>query len=82
MGHYVALALALALLVELKLVEMHGPDGQQIFINANEITSLRQPLASSREHFAQGVRCQVFLSNGNFVTTQETCREVRDSLQR
>ena len=45
----------LAVLIELALVELHGPTGQRIFVNPHEVTSVREPQA--RDHFAKGTHC-------------------------
>jgi len=69
---------AAALLVGLTLIDLHGPGGQLIGINPEEVTSVREPMA--KDHFARGVRCLVYLSNGNFITVTETCITVRKKL--
>lgn len=60
------------------LVELHGPDGQVIYLNTHEITSLREPRAINRRQFVAGTRCVVVMSNGNFVAVQDRCEQVRD----
>jgi hypothetical protein len=66
------LAAALALLY---LIFVHGPEGQEVQLNINEISSIRQP-REAEGHFSADVRCLVFMTNGKFVGTTETCHEV------
>jgi uncharacterized protein YlzI (FlbEa/FlbD family) len=72
------LALATILLATIELVALHGPDGQQVWINAQQITSIRQPLpADVDQHFPARTRCVVVMVSGKFVATRESCDEVR-----
>lgn len=59
-----------------ELIQLTGPDGQTVFINATQITSIRQPAASDLRHFAPTVRCIVVTSAGKFVAVRETCQQV------
>ena len=65
--------LATALLAQLALVVLHRPDGSLIYINAHEVTSLREPQTSG--FLVPGARCLIYLSNRNFITVRETCAE-------
>lgn len=57
---------------------MHGPDGRRIFVNSHEVTSIRDATnAMARGHVAAGTRCALQMVNGNLITVQETCDEVR-----
>jgi hypothetical protein len=67
--------LAAVVLVVLYLIFVHGPEGQEIQLNVNEISSIRQP-RESEGHFSPEVHCLVFMTNGKFAGTTETCREV------
>jgi len=66
----------------LKLVEVHAPNGQIIYVNPREVTSIREPLAANRRYLAKGVNCVMFIVNGNFIGTIETCPEIRKALER
>jgi hypothetical protein len=57
-------------------LELHGPNGQIIEVNPNEISSLRTPQAGSSEHFAKGVRCIIKMTNSNINAVVETCETV------
>lgn len=68
----------MTLLATIELVALHGADGQSVWVNVAEITSIRSPLSSDLDqHFARGVHCVVVTSNGKFVATRESCDEVR-----
>lgn len=59
------------------LIHVHGPDGEQeIEVNVQEISSIRQPREGSTENFAEGTRCILYMSNSKFIMTAETCREI------
>lgn len=66
-------------LLAFKLVQLHGPNGQLIEINRDEVVSLRQPRGDEK-HFHSDVRCLVFTSDGKFTGVQESCTEVQDKL--
>jgi hypothetical protein len=57
-------------------LELHGPDGQMIKVNVDQITSLRTPQTSAGDHFAKGVKCLLKMTNGNTNGVTETCNIV------
>ena len=62
-------------LAALQLIFVHGPDGQRIELNVDQISSIREP--REREgHFAREVQCLVFMTNGKWIGVIETCDEV------
>lgn len=74
--------LAAISLAAIQLVELHGPDGQTVYINEREISTLRQPTKLDMEqHFHKGTHCIVVTTNGKFVAVVETCRAIRDMLK-
>jgi hypothetical protein len=64
------------LVAALLFIFVHGPDQQEIEINVNEISSIRQPREAASEHIGEGVNCIIFMTNGKFIGTVESCREV------
>ena len=64
------------------LIELHAPTGQSIYLNANEITSIREPTGSGLKHLVPGTKCVVVMSNAQFSAVRETCDEVRHLLDR
>jgi hypothetical protein len=64
------------------LVELHGPDGQHVFVNPPEVTSLREPRGVNSGHWAPGTRCLLVMADGKFITVAEPCDEVRQKLER
>jgi hypothetical protein len=72
------------LLAAITLVELHGPTGQRIEINAAEISSLREPADISRDHYhwAKGTRCIIVMSNGRYIAVVEDCMTVAEKLTR
>lgn len=75
--------LAFSLLVGIQLLEVHGPDGQLVYINPAEISSLRQPTnADLGRYFPRTVHCIIVTTNGKFVAAVEMCNVLRDRLIR
>lgn len=73
----------LAAALALSLFVVHGPDGQDIEVNADQISTIQSPRASGspiESHFGQGVRCVIVMTSGKFVPTRETCKEVSDKI--
>jgi hypothetical protein len=69
------------MIVAILLVQLTGPDGsQRIDINANEVTSIREPRADAGEHFAKGTHCVIVMTSGTFVAVSEDCATVRQRL--
>ena len=62
----------------LALIELHGPGGHRIYVNPNQITSLREP--QTKGGFTKDARCLIVLTNRNLITVTETCDQVRQKL--
>ena len=69
--------MTLAELFALTLITLHGPNGQEIDINPNEVSSVRDISVATEGHFGKGVRCLLFMTNGKVIGTAETCLEAR-----
>ena len=65
----------LAAALALQLILLTGPDHQPIEVNPGAVTNLRPPRGT--DHFAPGVKCLVFLSDGKPLTVMETCGQVK-----
>lgn len=64
------------------LVELHGADGHRVFVNPNEISTLREPLdADLHRYFPRGTHCVVVTSNGKFVAVAEYCPAIRELMR-
>jgi hypothetical protein len=66
----------------LHLVQLTGPDGQDIEINPVEVVSLREPRGTEASHFHNKVKCLIFTTDGKFVGVQQDCERVRELLLR
>jgi hypothetical protein len=64
---------SLALLV---LVPLNGPDGQIIWVNPEQVVSVRGPRGGRGVHFGPGVECLVEMSDGKFVNVTNPCDAV------
>ena len=64
------------------LLRLHGPAGQEIDVNPNEISSLREPQKGTEGHyFAHGTHCLVKMTNGNTNIVAEDCATVRTMVE-
>lgn len=61
------------------LLVLHGPDGREIDVAVDEITSMhcKMPNVENRL-FAPGVNSVIGLTDGKNVSVRETCSEIRD----
>jgi hypothetical protein len=60
-----------------RLILLHGPGGQMIDLNPDDIVTLRVP-RSDEGHMRDGVKCIVTTIDGKFSAVIETCAEVRE----
>jgi hypothetical protein len=64
----------------LALITLHGPEGQAIFVNPQEIVSFREPRDSNADHFAPSIHCVLQTADGKLINVTDTCDEVRHKL--
>jgi len=69
------------LALALHLIFVHGPDDQAIELNVSEISSIRDKRDVEGTHFAKGVNCIAFMTNGQYIGTRETCEEVLEAIK-
>lgn len=65
-------------LAVIQLIELHAPNGQPVFINIDEISSMRTPTDSEKAFFQDGSNCLLVTTNRKFMTVVETCVEIRN----
>jgi hypothetical protein len=65
--------------VIITLVSLIGPDGQHIEVNPAEVANIREP--RGQDHFDSGIKCVIYMSNGNFIGVIEDCVTVRGKLE-
>ena len=63
----------------LLFVELHGPTGQPLYVNAVEVSSLRQPIEALK-NYAKGVNCVLLMASGRTLAVAETCAAVARKL--
>lgn len=70
------------MLIVFILIVLHGPDGREVDVSVDEITSLqcRMPGVDNKL-FHDDVNAIVNLSDGKFVSVKETCNEIRDLIR-
>ena len=62
------------------LVLLHGPAGQTIEINPDQVVTLREPRADEG-HFPKGTRCVVNMTDGKLNVVREDCSTIRDMIE-
>lgn len=68
--------------VVVTLLILHGPNGGEVRINPNEVTSLVAATPGQPNRlFVHGARCLVNLTDGKFAAVVETCVEVARQIQ-
>ena len=65
----------LELFAFLSLITVHAANGDDMQLNTNEISSIRQP-RDAETHWGPQVHCVVVMSNGKFVGTLEDCATI------
>jgi hypothetical protein len=63
--------------VALLLVALSGPDGQVIFVNPEEIISIRAPRETHAQHFASAIHCVLQTADGKLINVVDDCDTVR-----
>jgi hypothetical protein len=69
------------IILALKLIILHGPNGQEIDINPHEVSSIRDTTATTEGHFGKGVKCLLFMTNGKVNGVVEHCDDVRTLIE-
>ena len=69
------------LVATLGTVELTGPDGQLIYVNPEQVVSIREPRDPERRHFAKDVHCLLNMTDGKFITVTEECVFVQKLLE-
>jgi hypothetical protein len=62
------------------LVALNGPEKQTIWINPEEVVSVRAPRDSQSEHFPPSVMCVLQTVDGKLVAVVDQCEDVRRKL--
>jgi len=65
------------------LVVLHLVDGRTVQINPAQVTQLQQPRADAdpKKQMAKNIDCIIHLTDGRYVSVDETCDEVRALLE-
>jgi hypothetical protein len=64
------------LLIAVHFILVHGPDQQEIDLNVNEISSIRDPKDSEDMHYAKGTNCVIVMTNGKIISAIENCSDI------
>lgn len=64
------------------LIVLHSPDGREIDVSIDEITSLQCKLPNIRNQlFAEGVNAVINTTDGKHVSVRETCEEIKAQVE-
>jgi hypothetical protein len=65
------------------LILLHSVNGTEIYINAGEITTLRETREDDHDGklVVDGVRCVVGTTDGKFASVREQCSDIRHRLE-
>ena len=59
------------------ILVLTGVSGNEITLNTNEITIMRDATNDDGKHVADGVGCMIHTTDGKFTTVTQTCAEIR-----
>ena len=59
-----------------QLVLLHSPDGRQIIVNPDSVTSMFKPVQMNKD-----TNCVINLADGKFVSVIESCDQVRKTIE-
>jgi uncharacterized protein YlzI (FlbEa/FlbD family) len=59
------------------LLLLHGPDGREIYINPETVTTMRAAPHDKNKHFPDEARCMLNTNDGKFIAVIESCEEIR-----
>ena len=65
----------------LYLIYLHGPQKQEVEVNVLEISTIREPRKDAKGHFAEGVECLLYMTNGQAIQIVESCHAVIDRIK-
>ena len=64
------------ILIVYLLVQIMGTDNQVVWVNPQQVISIREPRGINQGHWAHGTRCLILTTDGKFFTTVEPCEQV------
>lgn len=65
------------------LIVLHSPDGREIDVSVDEITSLQCRLPGARNSLmSEGVNAVINLTDGKYVSVRESCVEIRELIEK
>lgn len=68
--------------IVLFLIALHGPDGREIDVSANEITSMHCKVPNvENKLFVEGTNAVISLTDGKNISVRETCSEIKAMLE-
>ena len=70
-----------AYVLVLAFVSLTGPDNQPVAINPNQVVATRVPRDTTGTHFAPGIKCLIYTTDGKLTMVIEDCDEVHRKLQ-
>ena len=68
-------------ILALHLITLTGPDGQVILLDPSKVATIRTVRGTDSDHFARGINCLVFTTDGKNVNVGETCDQIKRMLE-
>jgi hypothetical protein len=68
-----------ATFIALQLITLTGPDRQVILLNVDTIATVRT--VRGTDHFADGINCLIFTTDGKNINVIETCDQVKRMME-
>lgn len=64
------------------LIVLHSPDGREIDVSVDEITSLQCRLSGVKNSLmAEGVNAIINMTDGKFISVRETCEQIKHQIE-
>jgi hypothetical protein len=71
------------MLITVILIILHAPDGHEIRLNPDQITSMHAAIpGEANKMISDKVECLINTTDGKFVSVVETCDTVRDLMEK
>lgn len=64
------------------LLLLHAPDGHEIRLAPDQVTTMKMPRGTEHGHLAENVHCLINTTDGKYISVIETCSEVQQLIER
>jgi uncharacterized protein YlzI (FlbEa/FlbD family) len=71
-----------AIELALGLILLHGPDGRELYINPEAITTMRAATIEKNKVITDSAKCVLNTTDGKFIAVVESCDKVRKLMEK